>query len=196
MKPCAIAASRRCETTTPASPAPRISCGWRSIVADAPPRRARRAIVVGIGNPDRGDDGAGRAVVQRLRGKLPAHIEAAEHDGEATSLLALLDGADAAFLIDACLSGAEPGTVRRFDVARSPLPKEDFQVSTHGLGLAEAIELARALKQLPSSCVVYAIEAASAEPGASLSPPVASAVDIVGEKVQAEITLAEGIRHA
>ncbi len=159
-------------------------------------QQAQRLIVIGIGNPDRGDDGAGRIVVQRLRGKLPAHVEVAELDGEATGLLALLDGADAAILIDACLSNSAPGTVQRFDAAQVPLPNARFNLSTHGLGLAEAIELARVLGQLPDSCVVYAIEAASVEDGTELSAPVAAAVDIVSAKVQAEIPVAEGVRHA
>ncbi len=43
-----------------------------------------------------------------------------EQDGEATGLLAWLDGRAAAFLVDACASGAPPGTVRRFDVDSEP----------------------------------------------------------------------------
>jgi hydrogenase maturation protease len=158
--------------------------------------RTRRTIVVGIGNPERGDDGAGREVAERLRGKLPAHVELAECDGEAASLLALLEGADAAFLIDACLSHAEPGTVRRFDLARTSLPQAGFSVSTHGLGLAEAIELARALGQLPPVCVVYAIEVQSVEQGVGLSALVGLAVDVVSAKVQAETATVEGNSHA
>ena len=90
-------------------------------------------IVVGIGNPERGDDAAGRAVAQLLRGMLPVNIplniplntreeswEIAEHDGEAAALLSLLDGASEAFLVDACRSGAPCGTVRRIDVRRWP----------------------------------------------------------------------------
>lgn len=140
------------------------------------------ALVVGIGNPDRGDDGAGRAVARALRGVLPAGAKVTEHDGEATSLLALIEGADAAILIDACVSGAAPGTVRRFDAAAGPLPEADFAVaSTHGFGLAAAIELGRALGQLPARCIVYAIEGESFGTGAPLSPPVAAAVtEVVG----------------
>lgn len=153
-------------------------------------------VVIGIGNDDRCDDGAGRAVVRRLRGRLPAHAELAELDGEATSLLAMLDGADAAILIDACLSDCVPGTVQRFDAARAPLPSARFNLSTHGLGLAEAIELARSLGQLPASCVVYAIEADSLEQGRTLSAAVAAAVDTVAARVQAEVSPVEGIAHA
>lgn len=159
-------------------------------------RASRRTIVIGIGNPDRCDDGAGRSVAQSLRGRMPAHVEIAELDGEATSLLALLEGADAAVLIDACLSDSAPGTVQRFDVRHAPLPNARFNLSTHGLGLADAVELARSLGQLPASCVVYAIEAGSVGQGRTLSAPVAAAVDIVSARVQADISLVESAGHA
>ena len=70
-----------------------------------------------------------------------------EHDGEAASLLACLEGVRTAFLIDACVSGAPPGTVRRLDLARDgdALPDLQFGLSTHGFGLAEAIALGQAL---------------------------------------------------
>jgi hydrogenase maturation protease len=148
---------------------------------------SRRRIVLGIGNPDRGDDAAGRAVARLLRSAPPDGFELVEQDGEATALLAQLDGAAAAFVVDACASGASPGTVRRFDVTTGPLPQAAFGLSTHGFGLAEAIELARALGQLPPCCVVYAIEGGCFEAGAPLSPPVAAAVVAVAERLRAEI---------
>jgi len=148
-------------------------------------------LVIGIGNPDRGDDAAGRAVARRLRGMLPPAIKVDEHDGEAAGLLARLEGTETAYLIDACTSSAPAGTVQRFDVGAMPLPQEAFAVSTHGLGLAEAVELGRALGQLPSRCVVYAIELGSTAPGDLLSPPVAAAIDDVAERVCAEIDSAD-----
>jgi hydrogenase maturation protease len=148
---------------------------------------ASHRMVIGIGNRDRGDDGAGCAVAEVLRGGLPASIEVAEHDGEAASLLARLEGAAAAFLVDACVSDAPPGTVRRFDVAAAPLPHNAFGLSSHGLGLATAVELARALGQLPRRCVVYAIEGQSFAAGAPLSPPVGEAVAAVARLLRAEI---------
>ncbi len=135
-----------------------------------------RVLVIGIGNPDRGDDAAGRAAARLLKDKLPAWVEVMEHDGESTSLLALLASADRAIMVDACVSGAPEGSVRRFDVSAAPLPETGFSVSTHGLGLGEAVELARALGQLPPRAIVYAIEARSFEAGDPLSPAVAAAV--------------------
>jgi hydrogenase maturation protease len=148
----------------------------------------RRRIVLGIGNLDRGDDAAGRAVVQLLRATPPDGVELVEQDGEATALLACLEGASTAFLIDACSSGAPVGTVRRLDVGKAPLPQAVFGLSTHGFGLAEAIELARALGQLPSNCVVYAIEGSVFEMGDPLSPSVAAAVAAVAARLRSEVT--------
>jgi hydrogenase maturation protease len=148
---------------------------------------AGRVLVLGVGNPGRGDDGAGRAVAQALRGALPRAIELAECEGEATGILARLENASAALIIDACASGAPAGTVHRFDVSQAPLPQAAFGVSTHGFGLHEAIELARALGQLPARCVVYAIEGANFETGAPLSPAAAAAVREVVRWVSVEL---------
>jgi hydrogenase maturation protease len=147
----------------------------------------RRPVVIGIGNPDRGDDAAGHAVVELLRRAPPAEVDLAEADGEATALLSRLDGADTAFLVDACSFAAPAGSIWRFDAAAAPLPHGAFGVSTHGFGLAEAVELARALGQLPLRCIVYAIEGASFEIGAPLSPEVRAAVVEVARRLALEI---------
>jgi hydrogenase maturation protease len=102
-------------------------------------------------------------------------------------LLSRLDGVSEAFLVDACASGVPCGTVQRFDVATVPLPRGASRMSTHGFGLAEAIELGRALGQLPPCCIVYAIEGASFETGAPLSGPVVVAVADVAGQLRAEI---------
>jgi hydrogenase maturation protease len=152
-----------------------------------------RALVIGIGNPDRGDDGAGRAIAQRLQGLVPKDVEVLEHDGEATALVARLDGAPAVLIVDACQSGAHAGTVHRFEAHRAPLPAAQFGLSTHGFGLASAIELARALSQLPQPCIVYAVEGKCFEPGAGLSPPLTAAIDTIASRILAELGAARPV---
>jgi len=121
---------------------------------------------------------------------LPPAVEVSEHDGEVTSLLAAIESAAAVYLIDACASRAMPGTVHRFDVAASPLPHETFGLSSHGLGLAEAIELARALGQLPPCCIVYAIDVAAVEAGGAVSPAVSAAIEETCERLRRELLAA------
>ena len=146
-----------------------------------------RRVVIGVGIAERGDDGAGRAVVQRLSGTLPGDVEIVECEGETTVLLARIEGASAVFVVDACVSGAPPGTIRRFDATEAPLPDLGASVSTHDLGLAAAIELARALGELPPRCIVYTIEGCSFEAGAPLSPPVRRAVAEVARRLRADV---------
>lgn len=150
------------------------------------------AILLGIGNTDRGDDGAGRILARLLRDRAPAGVEIVEHDGEATSMLELLEGRRAAVIVDACRSGRPAGTVERFDLNEAPLPAAGFGLSTHGLGVDVALELARSLGKLPSFCVVYAIEGQSFETGATLSPAVAAAVHDIASKIVLDLTSCQG----
>lgn len=148
-------------------------------------------IVIGVGNPDRGDDGAGPAVARQLREAALSEAEIVEHDGEVASLLGRLYRVAAAYLIDACASGAQPGNIRRFDIGAESLPHDVAATSTHGLGLVEAMALARVLDQLPPRCIVYAIEGVSFERGAPLSSPVAAAVHEVANRLRTEISGAD-----
>ncbi|MFC3119745.1 hydrogenase maturation protease [Jhaorihella thermophila] len=147
-----------------------------------------RLAVIGIGNPRRGDDAVGREVARWLRGRAPQRARVLDTDGEPASLIALLDGLAAVWIVDACRSGARAGAIRRLDVSATALPSELTTVSTHGLGLAEAIELARAIDRLPPHCVVYAIEASAFDHGSSLTPDVAAAVAETGRRILAEIS--------
>lgn len=146
-----------------------------------------KRIVIGVGNPDRGDDAAGRALVTLLRDKLPADTQLQAHNGEMTDLLDLFDGKEAVYLVDAAASSADPGAIHRFDASAAPLPNSVLSMSTHGFGVAEAIEMARALGSLPATCVVYAVEAASFETGRPLSAPVAAAIEQISEYILREL---------
>lgn len=132
-----------------------------------------RVLVLGVGNPQRGDDGVGpwavRCLVDRWHGPSLPGLRVSSIDGEATALLEQLEQADQVFIIDACHSGASPGALSRFDARMHPLPAKHFTLSTHAPGLAEALELARALNVMPDQCIVYAIEGESYAPGAPLS---------------------------
>jgi hydrogenase maturation protease len=145
------------------------------------------ALVIGIGNPDRGDDAAGRIVAQRLSMRSPAGVRIVEHNGESTTLLDCLNGAQCAYVVDACAIGRPPGTISRFDVTATALPPDTFACSTHGMGLAHAVELARALGCLPRRCVVYAIDGRRFETGAALSPEVAAAAKRVADLIRNEL---------
>jgi len=143
--------------------------------------------VIGVGNAWRRDDAAGLEAARRLRGTLGQGAEVLEREGEPAGLIDTWEDADALWLIDAVSSGSPPGTTCRIDVSAEELPAELFRASTHHLGLAEAVELARALGRLPQRVVFYGIEGASFDVGQGLSPEVEAAVAEVAEAVRAEV---------
>jgi hydrogenase maturation protease len=143
--------------------------------------------VIGIGNRWRSDDAAGLEVVERLRGSLPDGVELLEREGEPTSLIDAWSGADAVWIADAVSSGAPPGTLHRLDAAEQELPAEVFRTSIHHFGLAEAVELARAVGSLPPRLVVFGIEAGRLELGETLTPEVADAVRRAADAVRREV---------
>jgi hydrogenase maturation protease len=144
--------------------------------------------VIGVGNPACGDDAAGRLVAQRLRDHCPPGVRIIECDGAATDLVDELRRARGAIIIDAASFGAPPGAVRRLDAAARCVPAGNTP-SSHGLGLAEAIELARALGALPFPCLLYLVQGSVWDVGAPLSPPVAAAVPRLGDLILSEIAV-------
>ncbi len=150
-------------------------------------------VVIGVGNPHRGDDGAGLAVAERLAARRPAGVDVLRSGGEPASLLDAWRGRERVVVVDATSGAGPPGTIHRFDAGRSPLPVSLRHASTHSFGLAAAVELARVLGRLPPRLVVYGIEGRAFEPGASLSPEVETAVEDVVARLLREVN-AEGIQ--
>jgi hydrogenase maturation protease len=144
-------------------------------------------LVLGVGNEYRGDDGVGRRVARALRERAPSTLTILEATGEGTPLLESWKGADVVIIIDAVASGAPPGTIHRLDARAHPLPAGFLHTSTHAFGVAQAVELARALEQLPPRLVIYGIEGKSFAPNTGLSPEVAEAVREVTDRVLREI---------
>ena len=148
--------------------------------------KPKSVLIIGVGTAYRNDDAAGLIVAERLRARLPEGVSVITHEGEGVSLMEQLVDSDAAVLIDAMSSGAEPGTIRRFDAGAQSPPAQMFRHSTHAIGIAQAIELGRALGKLPRQLIVYGIEGQNFEAGTQLSPAVESSIAIVTHRVLEE----------
>jgi hydrogenase maturation protease len=143
-------------------------------------------LVIGVGNLDRGDDGAGIAAARLIRAAAP-HVRVIESAGDAADLIDLWQSAETVYVIDAMLSGAPPGTVQRFDAQRRPLPVRLGSTSSHAFGVGAAVELARILGYLPPRLIVYGIEGAQYDMGSGLSQPTAAAVNAIVADICLEI---------
>jgi hydrogenase maturation protease len=127
-------------------------------------------VVIGVGNEYRRDDGAGLAVLARLRDRVPPGVELVLTDGEPTRLIDAWTGAALAIVVDAvCANPPRPGRVHRFELDR-PLAGATRTASSHGFGLDDAIQLALVLDRMPSRLIVYAIEAADLTQGSRADP--------------------------
>jgi hydrogenase maturation protease len=155
---------------------------------------AREAVwVVGVGNPLARDEGVGPAAVERLKVEpLPARV--ALLDAGTDLVAAMMEFADAGhvFLIDAMRAGGAPGTIYR-------LPLEELEgrakagasdLSAHGLGVVEAVGLARAAGMRVPPTVVLGVEPGEVAFGEGLSPAVEAAMQSLVAAVREEIARA------
>jgi hydrogenase maturation protease len=129
-------------------------------------------LVIGVGNPHRRDDAVGLSAVRRMDGVDTAEVS------DCSELIDLWDGRDEVIVIDATLSDARPGTIRRIDAIDSPFPDIAF-TSTHAFDLGTAISMSKLLGRLPASLTIYGIEADDISSGAGLTPSVQSALESV-----------------
>lgn len=141
------------------------------------------ALIIGIGNEYRRDDGAGAEVARRIDELHLPQVRVRLHSGEGTSLLEHFHEADLVIIVDAAQSESPPGTVHIFDASNSLIPGDFFNYSTHAFSVAEAVELARALNKLPTRLLVYGIEGTDFSAGIGLTEAVQVSVDTVVERI-------------
>ena len=148
-------------------------------------------LVVGLGDPARGDDGVGVVVARQVAARaLPGVSVRVLRDP--TALIEVWDGYDPVVVVDAVRSGAAPGTVHRLVVGAEDAPRRASSWvasgrGTHAFGLAAVAELARALQRLPEHLVIVGVEAACFGQGHPLSDPVVDAVPVVVDRVVEEV---------
>ncbi len=151
--------------------------------------RPRRAVVIGIGNPDRRDDGVGPAVVEELRNRPPADADLLAGVDDVTALLDAFAATRLAVVVDAARCPVpRPGHVRRVRLTGSENGLgTDAGSGTHGLGVLTGVRLARALGRAPDALVLLAVEVADVGQGRGLSPEVEAAVPAIADLVRAEL---------
>ena len=155
---------------------------------------AREAVwVVGVGNLLARDEGIGPAAVERLKAEsLPARV--ALLDAGTDLVAAMMEFADAAcvILIDAMRAGGAPGTIYRLTLeeleGRAKAGASDL--SAHGLGVVEAVGLARAAGMRVPPTVVLGVEPGEVAFGEGLSPAVEASMQRLVAAVREEIACA------
>ena len=150
--------------------------------------------VVGVGQRGGGDDGAGPNTIDFLKSRgLVGNVELLEIR-EPSALLPLLEHADRVIVVDAALGAGAAGNVlvlRPEEIQQNALSS----VSTHGMSVGQAIELARVLsaESICQDIFLVAIAAErpsgiryglSAEVEAALPRAVDAILRLVGDETQ------------
>jgi hydrogenase maturation protease len=147
--------------------------------------RARKLLVAGIGNIFQSDDGFGSEVARRLLTgpPVPEGVKVVDYGIRGVHLAyELLDGYDAAVLIDATPQGGDPGTIYVIEPDVDAIESETGLseagiVDAHGMDPASVLALLRSLGGRIDRLLVVGCEPADVEEGMGLSGPVAGAVD-------------------
>jgi hydrogenase maturation protease len=155
--------------------------------------------VIGCGNPNRRDDGVGPEIVRLLKARCPPseglQLLDAGTDGMAAMFIAR--GCRSLIIIDACMSGSEPGAV--FEVPGHELERPYApSLTLHDFRWDHALYAGRKIFRdaFPSDVTVVLIEAASVDFGIGLSACVAAAATTVTDRVVTLINERSGVNEA
>ncbi|HLF01326.1 MAG TPA: hydrogenase maturation protease [Anaerolineales bacterium] len=146
-------------------------------------------LVIGLGNPILGDDGAGWRVVEKVQ----QQIDAASSEARAgavggvdfdyctlggLSLMERLIGYDQAILVDAVVTGGQPGAVTCIRLDDLPDYSTAHTTAVHDTSLQNALRVGRVMgAHLPETVWVVGIEAKSVYTfSEELTPVVAAAI--------------------
>ena len=130
----------------------------------------RRVYVLGLGNTDRADDGAGILVAEAMKKRFP-RFSFSEHDGVEGAVLDISERKEEAtvFFIDAADLKSSPGSIR---VVRTKDIKET-EITTHRVAVALMVSL---LEARGKNSAVICIQAGSVGFMDDITEPVRQAI--------------------
>lgn len=141
-------------------------------------------LILGLGNPLRGDDGIGPAVIEWLRGQdLPADVVAIDGGTGGLDLVLTMMGYRRVLIVDAAELGCTPGAWICFRPDSARIETAEFTLSMHEAGLAEALALGAALHVLPEEVIVFGVQPAQTDWAPGLSAEVQAVVPVLGQEI-------------
>jgi len=145
-------------------------------------------LILGLGNPLRGDDGIGpRMIVELTCRGLPEEAAALDGGTGGLDLLQALEGWRRVIVVDAADVGREPGGFVRFTPDQARLTQTTDGFSLHHAGLGEVLALADALGRALPEIVIFGVQPADVGWRGELSPAVESAIPVLTDAVLREV---------
>ena len=147
-------------------------------------------MVLGLGNPLRGDDGVGPRIIEELtRRGLPEGVTALDVGNAGLDLLNILEGWERAVIVDAAEMGREPGCFVRFTPDEARLTQAGDHFSLHNAGLGDALALAGALGWTLPELVIFGVQPAEVDWQAGLSLAVEASIPALIDAVMKELKI-------
>ncbi|MGD8464378.1 MAG: hydrogenase maturation protease [Anaerolineae bacterium] len=144
----------------------------------------RPTLIIGVGNPLRGDDAVGVRVVESLSAlALPEGVEVVDGGTMGLGLVNLMKDRRRVVLVDAASLGRAPGEFVCLPLAQARLRGADDHLSVHGAGVCDALLLAQALDCLPDEVLIVGVQPASMQWNAGLTPDVQAAVPAITQTI-------------
>ncbi len=125
----------------------------------------------------RGDDGLALEAASVAASQMRHQVQLQCVNGNVADLVNALSEAPRIIVVDATHGAGEPGSLSRVEIVNGVLqsmPHDTARVSSHGLGLQEALGLAATLGVAPGKGVFIGMEGASYELGQPMSDAVRS----------------------
>lgn len=146
--------------------------------------------ILGIGSPF-GDDQSGWKMIELLKQRkalqdyIPDYLVLETHDRPGIRLLELMENTNTIFLIDAVVTGSKIGKLYRFE--NEEIEELKCIISSHDIGVAQALQLGRALNQLPEQLIFYGIEINHDNTGMGISFLIESCIHQLVECIETEV---------
>ena len=147
-------------------------------------------VVIGCGNTNRSDDGAGVRVVQELQSRaLPADVRLIDAGTGGMDVMFHLEGMQRVIIVDAAQTGAAPGTLYRVPGDQLETLPPPNNMSLHNFRWQHALAVGRMIykDRFPTDISVYLIQIASLDFGLDMTPAVREAVTQVAEMIAGEV---------
>jgi hydrogenase maturation protease len=150
-------------------------------------------LIVGCGSLLRADDSVGPRLVRLLwTGGVPDSVRLVDGGTAGMDVAFQMRGARRVVIVDACTTGAAPGTTYRVPGAELAGLPEQPSMHTHAFRWDNALALGRWLlgPEFPEDITVFLIEAGDTSMGERLTPAVEAAMHTVAETIRRELPVA------
>jgi hydrogenase maturation protease len=147
-----------------------------------------KAVVLGVGNTIRADEGIGVRVVEALQRDfaLPPAVSAIDGGTSSMEMLEELSHLDFLLVVDAVNDGKPPGELVRLEGDAVPVFFRR-NLSPHGIGLSDVLAALEFIGAAPKETLILGVQPASLDLSMELTPFVAARVPELVQQIVTEL---------